>query len=191
MPVLACRAAALTLRHLAERDARALLPARMEPSLFRALDAETDGEIAGQLRATLRTLLRTGVPSQPSYWLEVRLSALCKFNSCEGNCLATYFMPVMIVGLRSGQINRLQLSSKTETYLRFKVGLSKLRSPLTNMPMGLCTGDSYLQELLDLVIFHLAQWSHGACLLLQKNQCLCWACLHFFLGENPLENRIS
>ena len=75
MPVLACRAAALTLRHLAERDARALLPARMEPSLFRALDAETDGEIAGQLRATLRTLLRTGVPSQPSYWLEVRLSA--------------------------------------------------------------------------------------------------------------------
>lgn len=66
-----CRAAALTLRHLAERDARALLPARMEGALFRALDAETDGEIAGQLRATLRTLLRIGVPSEPSYWLEV------------------------------------------------------------------------------------------------------------------------
>ncbi|CAL8466413.1 g5949 [Coccomyxa elongata] len=65
------RAAALTLRHLAERDAGALLPARMEGSLFRALDAETDGEIAEQLRATLRTLLRNGVPCEPSYWLEV------------------------------------------------------------------------------------------------------------------------
>lgn len=68
----ACRAAALTLRHLAERDAGALLPARMEGSLFRALDAETDGEIAEQLRATLRTLLRNGVPCETSYWLEVR-----------------------------------------------------------------------------------------------------------------------
>ena len=65
------RAAALTLRHLAERDSRALLPARMEVRLFEALDAETDSEIASQLRATLRTLLQAGTPSEPSHWLQV------------------------------------------------------------------------------------------------------------------------
>jgi hypothetical protein len=68
---MTCRAAALTLRHLAERDPRALLPPRIEARLFAALDAETDGAIARQLQATLRTLLAAGVPSQPAHWLEV------------------------------------------------------------------------------------------------------------------------
>ena len=67
-----CRAAALTLRHLAEKDTAALLPERIEGRLFDALDAETDTEIASQLRATLATLLAMGAPSQPSYWLQVR-----------------------------------------------------------------------------------------------------------------------
>ena len=66
-----CRAAALTLRHLAERDPAAILPEKVEGRLFDALDAETDTEIASQLRATLATLLSTGAPAQPSYWLQV------------------------------------------------------------------------------------------------------------------------
>jgi len=62
----------------------------VEGHLFHALDAETDSEIASQLRATITTLLSTGAPTQPSYWLKVRmicrrqaypLEALPSFNS--------------------------------------------------------------------------------------------------------------
>jgi hypothetical protein len=55
----------------------------MESRLFQALDCETDREIAAQLRATLRTLLHTGVPIEPSHWLDV---SLCHFPYFAGHC---------------------------------------------------------------------------------------------------------
>lgn len=63
------RAAAATLRHLAERDPAAILPQQVEVSLFQALDAETDAQISAQLKATLTTLLQAGASDQPSYWI--------------------------------------------------------------------------------------------------------------------------
>eukprot|EP00887_Chlorella_sp_A99_P005661 scaffold1.g5661.t1 len=78
------RAAAATLRHLAERDAHAVLEEEgrggtIVRPLFAALDAETDPGIASQLSAALRTLLVAGAPAQPSRWLalcsEVALAA--------------------------------------------------------------------------------------------------------------------
>ncbi|KAK9820084.1 hypothetical protein WJX72_005985 [[Myrmecia] bisecta] len=63
------QAAAATLRHLAERDPAAMLPARIEGRLFAALDNETDSAIAGQITDTLRTLLYAGSPREPSHWL--------------------------------------------------------------------------------------------------------------------------
>lgn len=41
------KAAADTLRHLAERDARAVLAERVETALFAALDGETGGLVGG------------------------------------------------------------------------------------------------------------------------------------------------
>ncbi|KAL4431040.1 hypothetical protein ABPG75_006296 [Micractinium tetrahymenae] len=66
------KAAADTLRHLAERDARAVLAERIETALFAALDSETDPAIASQIKATLSTLLAAGAAAEPSRWL-----ALC------------------------------------------------------------------------------------------------------------------
>ncbi|KAL4425068.1 hypothetical protein ABPG77_010382 [Micractinium sp. CCAP 211/92] len=66
------KAAADTLRHLAERDAPAVLAERIETSLFAALDSETDPGIASQIKATLSTLLDAGAAAEPSRWL-----ALC------------------------------------------------------------------------------------------------------------------
>jgi hypothetical protein len=66
------KAAADTLRHLAERDAGAVLAERPEPALLAALDGESDPATAAQLRATLRTLLEAGAPAAPSRWV-----ALC------------------------------------------------------------------------------------------------------------------
>lgn len=94
-------AAARTLRHLAERDAHAVLAAEDSAAakeggvgsgagagtaaggivrpLFIALDSETDPGIAAQLSAALRTLLVAGAPAHPSRWLalcsEVALAA--------------------------------------------------------------------------------------------------------------------
>lgn len=66
------KAAADTLRHLAERDAEAVLLERIEPALLAALDGETDPATASQLQATLSTLLEAGAAAQPSRWI-----ALC------------------------------------------------------------------------------------------------------------------
>jgi hypothetical protein len=66
------KAAADTLRHLAERDAEAVLLERIEPALLAALDGETDPATAAQLQATLSTLLEAGAAAQPSRWI-----ALC------------------------------------------------------------------------------------------------------------------
>lgn len=46
-----------------------MLPARLEGSLFAALDGEADGRIAAQLEAALRTLLRAGAGAEPGRWL--------------------------------------------------------------------------------------------------------------------------
>ncbi|KAL4528840.1 hypothetical protein Ndes2437A_g03376 [Nannochloris sp. 'desiccata'] len=63
------KAAADTLRHLAERDAEAVLLERIEPALLAALDGETDPATAAQLQATLSTLLEAGAAAQPSRWI--------------------------------------------------------------------------------------------------------------------------
>ncbi|KAA6419843.1 MAG: hypothetical protein FRX49_10206, partial [Trebouxia sp. A1-2] len=65
------RAAAATLRHLAEKSPSVMLPARLEKLLFNALDAEVDSDIAAHIQATLTRLLETGAPEQVSYWLAV------------------------------------------------------------------------------------------------------------------------
>ncbi|PRW58658.1 HEAT repeat-containing 5B isoform X2 [Chlorella sorokiniana] len=51
------KAAADTLRHLAERDPQPVAAERVETALFAALDGETDPAIASQIKATLSTLL--------------------------------------------------------------------------------------------------------------------------------------
>ena len=53
----------------AERDPEAILPARIETTLFGALDSETNAGSAAQLKATLRTLLAAGASSRPSHYL--------------------------------------------------------------------------------------------------------------------------
>ena len=65
------RAAAATLRHLAERDPGALLGRGVEAHLFAALDAESDAAIADQLRASLGALLSAGAPAAPGAWLRL------------------------------------------------------------------------------------------------------------------------
>ena len=66
------KAAADTLRHLAERDATAVLAEQIEPGLLAALDGETDPATSAQLQATLSTLLEAGAAQEPSRWI-----ALC------------------------------------------------------------------------------------------------------------------
>ena len=44
------RAAAATLRHLAEKSPSVMLPARLEKLLFNALDAEVDGDIGAHIQ---------------------------------------------------------------------------------------------------------------------------------------------
>ena len=44
------RAAAATLRHLAEKSPSVMLPARLEKLLFNALDAEVDSDIAAHIQ---------------------------------------------------------------------------------------------------------------------------------------------
>jgi hypothetical protein len=84
------RAAAATLRHLAERDPAAILPQQVEVSLFQALDAETDAQISAQLKATLATLLQAGASAQPSYWITmlggVVQASGSSANRCAGPC---------------------------------------------------------------------------------------------------------
>ena len=47
------RAAASTLRHLAEKSPSVMLPARLEKLLFNALDAEVDSDIAAHIQVML------------------------------------------------------------------------------------------------------------------------------------------
>lgn len=58
------RAAAATLRHLAEKSPAVMLPAHLEKLLFSALDAEVDSDIAAHIQATLGRLLEAGAPDQ-------------------------------------------------------------------------------------------------------------------------------
>lgn len=65
------RAAVATLRHLAERDATAVLLEHTERTLLAALDSENDAQITSQLRATLVVLLAAGASTAPGYWLSL------------------------------------------------------------------------------------------------------------------------
>ncbi|KAF8072444.1 hypothetical protein HT031_000103 [Scenedesmus sp. PABB004] len=65
------RAAAATLRHLAERDAPGLAEASIEVSLLAALDGESEASTSAAIRATLAALLTTSAPSRPGYWLRL------------------------------------------------------------------------------------------------------------------------
>lgn len=65
----------------AERDPEAMLPARVEATLFAALDGEPDTGVASQLHATLRTLLATGAPTRPAHYLAVCTAVI--FSSAQ------------------------------------------------------------------------------------------------------------
>ncbi len=54
------KAAADTLRHLAERDAHSVLPEQVEPALFAALDGET-GELCSQGSLDIASIVRTSL----------------------------------------------------------------------------------------------------------------------------------
>ena len=53
------RAAAATLRHMAEKSPEVMLPARLEKLMFNALDAEVDSDIAAHIQ------VRTCLPRTP------------------------------------------------------------------------------------------------------------------------------
>jgi hypothetical protein len=65
------RAAASTLRYLAERDPAAALDLSVEAHLVATLDSEVDPHITEQLRAGLAALLAAGAPAAPGYWLRL------------------------------------------------------------------------------------------------------------------------
>lgn len=65
------RAAADTLRHLAEKETAQVLVEHIEESLFAAFDGETDTITAEQLKGSLNVLLRNGAPKEPSRWINL------------------------------------------------------------------------------------------------------------------------
>lgn len=65
------RAAADTLRHLAERETEKVLSQRIEGALLVALDGESDRGAAEQLKAAIKVLLMHGAPSQPCSWIRL------------------------------------------------------------------------------------------------------------------------
>ena len=65
------RAAADTLRHLAERETEKVLKLRVEGALLQALDGETDRGAADQLKAAIKVLLVNGSRSKPCSWLRL------------------------------------------------------------------------------------------------------------------------
>ena len=65
------RAAADTLRHLAERETEKVLQLRVEGALLLALDGETDRGAAEQLKAAIMVLLFHGAPLKPCSWLNL------------------------------------------------------------------------------------------------------------------------
>ena len=77
------KAAADTLRHLAERDAESVLAERIEPALLAALDGETDPATATQLQATLTTLLMAGAAQQPSRWISLCSEIIAAANPTD------------------------------------------------------------------------------------------------------------
>lgn len=65
------KAAAETLRHLAERDTHKVLAQHIEPHLLAALDGETDSSTVLQLQASINVLLEHGVPFEPTRWISI------------------------------------------------------------------------------------------------------------------------
>eukprot|EP00803_Ostreobium_quekettii_P010737 evm.model.scf_1340.1 EVM.evm.TU.scf_1340.1 scf_1340:1414-16767(-) len=64
-------AAALTLRHLAERNCDSMGQHPIESALFAALDDEKEADIAVAIQSTLLALQNAQCPQQPSSWLRV------------------------------------------------------------------------------------------------------------------------
>lgn len=81
------KAAADTLRHLAEGDPDGVLAEHVEPALLAALDSETDPSTARQIQATLRTLLHYGAASQPWRWISLcgEVVSAAASNAADGS----------------------------------------------------------------------------------------------------------
>lgn len=61
------RAAAATLRHLAEKSPSVMLPARLEKLLFNALDSEVDSDIAAHIQVqNMLSCFQTRMPTHSS-----------------------------------------------------------------------------------------------------------------------------
>lgn len=63
--------AAVTLRHLTERDPQAICQECIEKPLFMALDGESEAHISNALHLTLEALQCAQCPTRPSVWLDV------------------------------------------------------------------------------------------------------------------------
>ena len=85
------RAAADTLRHIAEKETDQVLEQHVEASLIAALDGETDSLTSEQLKATIEALLCIGAASHPRQWIEllgiVATASTPKSSESEGDLL--------------------------------------------------------------------------------------------------------
>ncbi len=89
------RAAADTLRHLAERETEKVLCQKIEGALLVALDGESDRGAAEQLKAAIKVLLMHGAPSKPCSWARLlgdiaTGSAFSKVNESIGSDMAVH-----------------------------------------------------------------------------------------------------
>ena len=80
------RAAAATLRHLAEKSPSVMLPARLEKLLFNALDAEVDSDIAAHIQVWAVACCGCSHPCQ----YELRTESAACLVSNYGSCLTGY-----------------------------------------------------------------------------------------------------
>ena len=92
------RAAADTLRHLAEKETDRVLDQNIQGSLLAAYDQETDAMTAHQLKGSLDVLLRLGAPRHPYQWI----SLLGSIATCSGSTKNQYPLDSN-VALQEGQ----------------------------------------------------------------------------------------
>ena len=67
----------------AERDPEPIVPSRIEPLLFSALDRETDIATSVQLKETISTLLAASADSQPSQYLAICSAVILAASSSQ------------------------------------------------------------------------------------------------------------
>lgn len=75
------RAAADTLRHLAEKETLKVLEQKVEGDLLAAYDKETDEVTSRQLHGTIDVLLKKGAPKQPSRWISLLGAVATSFGA--------------------------------------------------------------------------------------------------------------